>query len=327
MDCRVWIALRTGYRWPEDLPCELYIALKESSRHNFSFPVSENNRALPLGILIIAAVLTLGLVAYEYGELKELRTELDTKTVAFGQSQEKLRAMVRELQSGAKQLAARRSAASRDDNAKAPPAPSGRKQLDLEKAKADGQRFLAANPQVREMLQRVGQAQYAQLYGPYFRQAGLTSQQIDQMINAAMESWTQSLAVTPQGGIFPTQPQPPAEVLQSILGADAYQQLQTYQRTMPAENFVGQVATEAGYSSSPLSPTQQDQVAQIVTNASDTFVNGKTVALQSVNWDAVLEHAASLDLSPAQIDALQHMVANQKYQTALQQTLALAPPK
>jgi len=140
-------------------------------------------------------------------------------------------------------------------------------------------------------------------------------------MNATVETWMQTLAIRPSGALFPAQEQPSPDVLSSILGADGYQQLLTYQRSVQAVSFAAQVATEAGYASAPLSPAQQDKIADLVSGASESFQNGKNVNLGTVDWGSVANQMGSAGLSPAQSDALERLVANQQYNAALQQAI------
>jgi hypothetical protein len=264
---------------------------------------------------VIAALLALGAVAYEYRMLQDLRALTEIKITALAHSQDTLRSLNGQLQTGATRLAA---------IGPKPPEPKNRPASDvrdrmLEKAKADAQLFLATDPAVRTLVGKVARMQYQSLLGPFFRQQNLSAPQIDQLMNATVETWMQTLAIRPNGGIFPTQEQPSPDVLSSILGTDGYQQLLTYQRSLQAVSFAEQVATEAGYASAPLSPAQQDKIADLISGASDSFQNGKPVNLATVDWGAVLNQAGSTGLSPAQSDALERLVANRQYNAALQQ--------
>jgi hypothetical protein len=286
----------------------------------------ETSTANPSGIVtmgaVMAAVLALAALAYEHSVLKELRARAEIKTAALGHSQETLRSLDGQLQSGTRQLAAMGAKPPEEGQS----AQKNRRASDaadrsLEKAKADAQIFLATDPSLRTMIGKVARMQYQSLLGPFFRQQNLSAPQIDQLMNATVETWMQTLAIRPGGGLFPAQEQPSPDVLSSILGADGYQQLLTYQRSVQAVSFAEQVATEAGYGSAPLSPAQQDKIASLISGASDSFQNGKPVNLATVDWGAVLNQAGAAGLSPAQSDALERLVSNQQYNAALQQAV------
>ena len=184
---------------------------------------------------MMAALLAVAVFAYEYSVLQDLRALAEIKGAALGRSQETLRSLNGQLEAGARQLAAL---------AAKPPAPgqaaqkhrqaSDARDRALEKAKADAQVFLATDPSLRTLVGKVARMQYQSMLGPFFRQQNLSAPQIDQMMNATVETWMQTLAIRPNGGIFPTQEQPSPDVLGSILGADGYQQLLTYERSIQA---------------------------------------------------------------------------------------------
>jgi hypothetical protein len=282
--------------------------------------------ANPSGIVtvgaVMAALLALAALVYERSVLNDLRALAETKTGALGHSQDTLRSLNGQLEAGARQLAAvgakppdQRQAAQKNGRA------AEARDRALEKAKADAQVFLATDPALRTMIGKVARMQYQSMLGPFFRQQNLSAPQIDQMMNATVETWMQTLAIRPNGAIFPAQEQPSPDVLSSILGADGYQQLLTYQRSIQAVSFAEQVATEAGYASAPLSPAQQDKIADLISGASDSFQNGNAVNLGTVDWGSVANQIGSAGLSPAQSDALERLVANQQYNAALQQAM------
>jgi hypothetical protein len=276
--------------------------------------------------LAVLALLALGAVAYEFRLLQDLRLLSESQAAAATQAESDLRMLNGQLQAGAQKLAAieaRQAEARRNQprnrQAQTPPAAAGAQTL--EKSKADAQLFLASDPALRGMVEKVARIQYQALQGPFFRQQNLTSQQVSQLMDAAVATWIQTLAIRPGGGIYPTQPQPSADVVTSILGPDGYQQLLTYQRSIPAVNFTQEVATEAGYSSAPLTPAQQDKITEMIAGASGSYQKGEGVNLGTVNWEAVSNQIGSAGLSPAQSDALQRLIANQQYDAALQQAL------
>jgi len=274
---------------------------------------------------VLAALLALVAVGHEYRVLRDLRELMELKAATLARSEGMLHGLNQQLQAGARQLAALESGQTaarpgpRPSRADATPAAS--RGPTPEKAKADAQLFLASDPALRPMVEKAARMQYQTLFGPFFRQQNLSAQQIDQLMGAATDTWLQTLAIGPGGAIYPTQQQPSPDALTAILGPDVYQQLLTYQRSLQAVNFTQQVATEAGYSSAPLYPAQQDKIAEMIAGASDAYQNGKAVNLATVDWEAVLKQVGSAGLSPAQSDALERMVANQQYRTALQQAM------
>jgi hypothetical protein len=282
--------------------------------------------AAPSGIVTagawVAALLTLAAVAYEYSVVKDLRALTEVKAVALARSQETLSSLEHQIQSGAAQLAARTgNKPDPQDHRQNGAARARYLERLLESSKADAQRFLNSDPSIRATVEKISRMQYQAMNGAFFRRQNLTSQQIDQLENASAETWIQTLAIRPGGAIYPTELQPSPDMLTSILGAEGYQQFLAYQRSLPAVSFAEQVATEAGYASAPLSPAQQDKIADLISGASNSFQNGKMVSLEEIDWETVLNQIGSAGLSPTQSDALQRLVANQQYNTTLQQAI------
>jgi hypothetical protein len=198
--------------------------------------------------------------------------------------------------------------------------PTSRAAALLAREKADGQKFLAAFPQTRAMIAAIGKTQYDMIFAPFFRSAGLSAGQIEQLEDAAMETWISSIAITHQGGIHPTVTQPPDDQVRAIVGDQAFAQFQDYNRMIPAEGVALQVATAAGYASAPLSLDQANQLAQIVANNSAAYQNGQTMNVPQVDWAAALAAVqANSGFSPPQVQAAQRVLLNIQYQVSLSQ--------
>jgi hypothetical protein len=191
-------------------------------------------------------------------------------------------------------------------------------------------------------IQRLRDAQRIALinraFGAFFRNAHLSPQQISAFQRLMMERWdaqTDVILAATRQGINPLEnPQEfrtmvrnaQNEVdrqIQSTLGPDLYSQFQNYQRTQGQRNVVGQLQQDLTFTDAPLSPTQTQQMAQIMTQSNPKgggAVTNRTLQL------------AQTVLSPSQIQALRNIQqlqqANRQLQQALSQSRAagLRPP-
>jgi Skp family chaperone for outer membrane proteins len=141
---------------------------------------------------LVAALLALAAVAYEYSLLKDLRALTDSKAAALAHSQETLRSLDHELQSGARQLAATaqrtREKQAAPNNRQAGAARARPSDRALDKAREDAQLLLASDPSIRATVEKIARIQYQALFGAFIRQQNLTAQQTDQLMNAAVET-------------------------------------------------------------------------------------------------------------------------------------------
>jgi hypothetical protein len=296
--------------------------------------VSTAQRTLGLaGILalcaLIAVLLGIGGTAYEVRAARMREAALASANQDLAADQAKLRTLAQSEQAAEKKVADLRAAEVARQAAQAAAAQSasgeGPGRGSLARQKSDGQKFLAAYPQVHDLLIAVGKSQFERAYASFFKSANLTPEQISQLESGTMDTWIQSIAITPQGGIRPTVTQLPADQATAIIGAAAYQQMQDYARLLAAQNVAIQVATESGYASAPLSQDQANQLAQIVANNSPAYQSGNAVNLRAVDWNTVLTQAAGAGLSPIQAQALQNQVQRLQYQLALSQAYQTPP--
>jgi hypothetical protein len=120
--------------------------------------------------------------------------------------------------------------------------------------------------------------------------------------------------------------------LQSTLGDAGYQQYQEYEKTLPQRNLVNQLSQSLSYTSTPLNDSQSQQLIQILADNSKSpsnsqirnalgfgggpggFGGGVTIS------DAAVTQAQNV-LSPAQLQALTILQAQQKAQQALNDTM------
>jgi RNA polymerase sigma factor (sigma-70 family) len=259
------------------------------------------------GLTLALIIAALGTATYELREARQLRASLqnaNSEIVAFAGQ---LQALEKDESAAEQNPAGVQTAAESQGN----PAVQ----------ESDAQKFLETFPQARDAILEGERGQVKRTYSLFFKSAGLTGDQINQFENAVMENSLHNMAISPQGDFSLNTSPPPADQLSTILGAQAYQQYQDYNRAMPAQNVAIQVATESAYASAPLTLDQVNQLAQIVADNSASYHNGNNVNLDEVDWGSVLTQAAAIGLSPAQTQKLQSGVQKVRYQTALLQAL------
>jgi len=167
-------------------------------------------------------------------------------------------------------------------------------------AMATGQAFLAAYPQARPMLLEIGKAQIARKYAAFFKKAGLTPAQIEDMENQTAEQWIQTTMVGPNG-IYPGDEQLPDDQLKSILGDQGFQQFQDFERVQPLQGIVNDALSLS--TSTPITETQANQLLMILANASRSYQGGGNASAKTINWDQVMVQAQGV-FSTQQIAAI-----------------------
>ena len=193
--------------------------------------------------------------------------------------------------------------------------------------KADGQKFLAAFPQERELLRRMLSSDYSNRFAAFYRSAGLSSAQIERLENQATDVWIQNLETTPTAiNNSSNWPVLIGEGLRQMLGDQIFQQFQDYNRAANAHGLADQVAAEVAYSGSPLSASQTDQLAAIVTANSPEYQKGHAVNPATIDWQSVQTQAKAVMPEPIWIAAQSAILANQ-YETQFKRALAQASRK
>jgi hypothetical protein len=89
----------------------------------------------------------------------------------------------------------------------------------------------------------------------------------------------------------------------AVLGSAGFQQLQQFDRLLPAQSFVDAVQLNTGYPPEPMDGAQAQKLLVILAHASSSYQNGGFTHVADVDWNAVLEQAQGI-LSPAQLEAL-----------------------
>lgn len=288
-----------------------------------------------IAVAWIVGIFSIGTGVYEQRKSHQARLALKAAALQYAAGQEHQRALLRAVSAAETTLAglqkdlarltalnpaefasATTRAASRA-GAGGPAGPAARAV-----STAEWQSFATAFPEVRNMLAQVHQSQFERSYGKFM--AGLTPAQAQAFESATVDLWDQSEGMAANGGFHPTVNQLPDDQLRAILGDQGFQQLQTYNQMMPANYLASNVWMATGSSGVPISPDQQQQLAQIVADNSPSFENGGRVNLTSVNWDTAATQAQAV-LSSAQWPAAQSILLNYQYQLALFQARRAAP--
>lgn len=101
-----------------------------------------------------------------------------------------------------------------------------------------------------------------------------------------------------------------AEQATTLLGRDGVAQLENYERTLPVRDFVDGFGQGLADTPAALTPTQYDQLTQVLASASDTYQHGGTARGHMIyQWDQVAAQAATI-LTPEQLAAFQEQVAS-----------------
>jgi len=224
---------------------------------------------------------SVALANQEYDALQKHLAELQTQVRSADQSRDALQKNAEALRQAATLAGQRAAAAAAAVPARAP----------ARDPKADGQAFLAAFPEQRAAIIDIGKAQIARGFGPFYRAAGLSPAQIDQFETFMSEEWLKSIVVAPNS-VHPDTGQLPQDQLHALLGDQAYQQYQDFNRAQGAYGLALQLATAVTNANAPsMSTDQADQLAQIVLNSSPSYQSGKPMNPAGVNWDAVMAQA------------------------------------
>lgn len=115
-----------------------------------------------------------------------------------------------------------------------------------------------------------------------------------------------------------------------LLGTQGYQQLQQYDRTLPAREIVGNVVGALTSTSNPLSPDQANQLTQILADASSEYQQGGAADdlghgnwSAHVDWDQALVQAKQV-LSPEQLGSFSRIIGPLRTATEFDSTLRAA---
>lgn len=237
--------------------------------------------------LFAAATLALGLIAWrQHSELIELRASaLDRgERAALQKRLWDLEKVNRTLQD---QVASTRSSPESDPAApgNSPDAGSGRRppergargESGLQQAAA--LRELMSRPEVQAMINQQQKAGIEARYAPLFKLLNLNTDQAAKLTSLLAERNTTRqdvFAAAQEQGINPrSNPEAFRKLLadaqnelnrgiQSVIGERGLEQLQNFEQTVPQRALVGELQQRLSYTSNPLTPTQSEQLIQIL---------------------------------------------------------------
>lgn len=170
--------------------------------------------------------------------------------------------------------------------------------------RADGRAFLAVIPQARAVIAEIARREFAQRYALFYRQAGLTSAQIDRFEARTLERAFDFIEVTPADVHLDTQTVgqalPPVDELREIFGDEGFRQWQDFQRAQFADYLAKTLAAEIKNGAVPLTAEQIAELAQIVTRSSPEFHAGAAhIDPATLDWTTALTQAARI-MTPEQ---------------------------
>jgi len=219
--------------------------------------------------------------------------------------------------------------------------------------RVDPMKKLFGDPKLQAQYLEMKRSSLAASYGPFFRAARVSPNQIQRFEEIIMARETSdldifstvpaaadmdingiSVSVTPRplGTDQPSADQLAADRLleeqnqafvsaaTSLLGAQGYQQFQQYERMLPVQGVVDGLAGSLASIASQLTPSQADQLTQILANASSAYQNGGAASdvygNGGFNWPQALTQAQAI-LTPAQFAALSAVTLPSQTRTQL----------
>jgi hypothetical protein len=268
------------------------------------------------GILI---AIFLGIAVFELRAVRPERAKVAELTARHAADENRLHQLEQAAKTAAAQTAPEKTQASPAPAAGTAPNPRANARAARKAGQAYAKAFFGAYPQARAMLIEYQTRNMENYYAPFFRAAGMSQAQIDEFVARTAETHLNSLVLNANGNWSNGQPNLSPDDIRSLLGDTAYQQWQDAARAIPAENWVGGLASSVKNGAAPLSADQALQLTQIVVSTNPDYAAGKTVNLQSVDLESVIEQAKPL-MTDAQWQQAQNYLT---IQTANQQLRAL----
>ena len=166
---------------------------------------------------------------------------------------------------------------------------------------------MAADPTLYALGMKATRANLPLTYGPLFRTLGLRQAQIDTFEALASqheEAMVDFAAAAASQGVPCDDPAIAALIRQdsvryqsgeqALLGEPAYRTLQEYLRVEPIIGIVNSVTSNAALTEAPLTTAQDDQLSQILANASAAYRTGGAATPASINWNEALGQAKGI---------------------------------
>jgi len=273
-----------------------------------------------VGIAAILGLVSIGTGIYEFRESSRIEAALKAATNQYETDQEQMRVLERKAQTADKTLVDLQRKVDLLHTAQAARTVGGtavRAGGSKIGSQVDWQQFQSAFPAVRDMLTNGIKAQLQRGYGLFFQRAGLTPAQILEFENRTGEVMLQSEAIGP-GFIVSTVNQLPDDQLRTLLGDEAFQEFQDYNRRIPAIFVANSVLSSTAGAGAPISADQEEKIAGIIADNSPTYKSGQPIDPSSVDW-ANAQAQAQMLLSPAQWQTAEGIFLKLQYQQALAQ--------
>lgn len=137
-------------------------------------------------------------------------------------------------------------------------------------------------------------------YAPFCYRAGLNTAQIDQLEIMMTEHWQDTADLKAIAELKKLKDDD-AEVAQlrtkaddtlqknekTLLGDDGFRQLQEFERTLPARDFVTSMATQLYHTNAPLTGDQAEKLTNLLAENNQSYVKGGKIDLAETDWQAV----------------------------------------
>jgi hypothetical protein len=179
-------------------------------------------------------------------------------------------------------------------------------------AMVNPQDALRDNPKLQALMLRSVRASLVQRYGPLIQALGLVPAQIEKFAELTMKRREQMLDLE---SVAQTRGREDASALtalrnqvesdhaaaqKELLGESGYRQLREFERMAQPRDVVAQLAGAASLNGIALTPTQTDQLCQVIAGASSRYQRGENASVSEVDWTMVDLRAAEI-LSPEQL--------------------------
>ncbi|MCX6951620.1 MAG: hypothetical protein NTV51_05485 [Verrucomicrobia bacterium] len=165
---------------------------------------------------------------------------------------------------------------------------------------------LLNDPQLQNLRLAAVRPKLRASYLPLFEQLGLTEAQAAQFLAIAEKRGEQEMDLA---AVMETRRLPAGDpeivtlkrqmadefraAQTALLGAEGWRQLEAYERSIPAREFVNEFAGAATVVGTGITRAQADALAVALTGASPAHAQGGTVTTENIDWDKALVGAAA----------------------------------
>ncbi len=262
------------------------------------------------GVVVALAVAAIGFGWRERGRAEAAENAVVAMTMARDHTMAQLRdAENRKETKAPGPVVARATETKRSEVATAGAPDHAADSREIDEAALD--RLVAATPELQQLYVRQQTVRIRSKYGPFYRSAGLSAEQIGKFEQAMADHAQTSIdvpAVALAQGLGKDDPavaalmrqanETKAVALREALGEAGYEAWRQYDQTKSLRNVATDLAGELFYSASPLTGSQADQLTKIVFDSMGEQRG-------PVNWDFIVREAKAQGvLSPAQLAIL-----------------------